>query len=60
METPSARYFREADLADFLRVCAFRETCKFCDSPEREGGYLCLSDFSRMSNGSGMVDFTAK
>lgn len=60
METGSARYFREADLADFKRVCAFRETYKFCDSAEHVGGYLCLLDFSRMNSVGDMGGFTAR
>jgi hypothetical protein len=31
MKTHSARYFREAILADFELICSFRETYKFCD-----------------------------
>src|ERR1017187_8477507 len=44
-----ARYFRETNLADFQRACAFSKNYKFCDSPEHEGGHLCPSDFSRMN-----------
>ena len=59
METGYARYFREANLADFERICAFRETYKFCDSPEHVGGYLCLLDFSRMNSVSDMGSLSA-
>jgi hypothetical protein len=31
MKTHSARYFREAVLADFELICSFRKTYKFCD-----------------------------
>jgi hypothetical protein len=60
METYSAPHFREANLADFERVCAFRETYKFCDTPEHVGGHLCLSDFSRMNSVSDMGGFMAR
>jgi hypothetical protein len=39
MTTHSARYFREAVLADFELICSFRKTYMFCDSPEHVGGY---------------------